>query len=198
MKHLLQLDYEKFKATRDFLQDVAKVLGKVQQVFIKAQPHEWHKGLEIAESGLQTQKLSNGKRITLDLHRGVVQAGKIQWLLTDYSAQQLFIELAAWAKSNGAKKVPNKPEFATKQPRINSKQTKALANALLWVQTILRDVKKDINTGTTSPILLYPHHFDLSLVWFPNNDDTQLGLGFSTGDVYIAKPYFYIISYPEL
>ncbi|HVA11241.1 MAG TPA: DUF5996 family protein, partial [Candidatus Dormibacteraeota bacterium] len=51
--------------------------------------------------------------------------------------------------------------------------------------------------GLTSPVLLYPHHFDLSLVWFPHDDERQLAIGFSTGDQTIAEPYLYLTAYPE-
>jgi hypothetical protein len=48
-----------------------------------------------------------------------------------------------------------------------------------------------------SPILLYPHHFDLALTWFPWNDERQMTVGFSTGDEAVAEPYIYLSAYPE-
>jgi hypothetical protein len=45
--------------------------------------------------------------------------------------------------------------------------------------------------------LLYPHHFDLSLSWFPHNDKQQITLGWSTGDDTIPEPYLYLTVYPE-
>ncbi|MGB5295037.1 MAG: DUF5996 family protein [Thermoanaerobaculia bacterium] len=61
----------------------------------------------------------------------------------------------------------------------------------------------------TSPVQLFPHHFDLALSWFsgrqvpdqdPSNEewsDEQMTFGFLTGDEAIAEPYFYATAYPE-
>jgi hypothetical protein len=62
-----------------------------------------------------------------------------------------------------------------------------------------------MNTG---PVQLWPHHFDLAMVWFsgrtvPGVDtadeetaEEQMNFGFSTGDDGISDPYFYITAYP--
>jgi len=59
-----------------------------------------------------------------------------------------------------------------------------------------------------SPVQIWPHHFDLSLVWFSGrlvpdvdpadaeNADEQMAFGFSTGDEGIPEAYFYITAYP--
>ena len=60
----------------------------------------------------------------------------------------------------------------------------------------------------TSPIQLWPHHFDLSLLWLPGGKisgqdpdneeyaDKQMNFGFTFGDAGIAEPYFCITAYP--
>ena len=60
----------------------------------------------------------------------------------------------------------------------------------------------------TSPVQLWPHHFDWAMSWFSGrtvpgvdaNDagaaDEQMAFGFSTGDETIAEPYFYVTAYP--
>jgi hypothetical protein len=61
----------------------------------------------------------------------------------------------------------------------------------------------------TSPVQLFPHHFDLALSWFsgrqvpdqdPENEewsDEQMTFGFVTGDEAITEPYLYATAYPE-
>lgn len=61
----------------------------------------------------------------------------------------------------------------------------------------------------TSPVQLWPHHFDLAMLWFsgrpvPDQDrdqekwaDEQMNYGFSTGDAGIPEPYFYATAYPS-
>ena len=60
----------------------------------------------------------------------------------------------------------------------------------------------------TGPIVLWPHHFDLAMLWFsgrlvpdqdpddPEYSDEQMNFGFATGDDYVKDPYFYITAYP--
>lgn len=60
----------------------------------------------------------------------------------------------------------------------------------------------------TSPIQLWPHHFDLSILWLPGgkipgqdpddeeNSDQQMNFGFTFGDEGIPEPYFYVTAYP--
>jgi hypothetical protein len=60
----------------------------------------------------------------------------------------------------------------------------------------------------TSPIQLWPHHFDLSMLWLPGGkiegqdlqneeySDKQMNFGFAFGDDGIPEPYFYVTAYP--
>ncbi len=60
----------------------------------------------------------------------------------------------------------------------------------------------------TSPIQLWPHHFDLSMLWLPGEkiegqdpdneeySDKQMNFGFTFGDEGIPEPYFYVTAYP--
>ena len=60
----------------------------------------------------------------------------------------------------------------------------------------------------TSPIQIWPHHFDLGLLWLPGAkvagqdpeneeySDKSMNFGFTFGDEGIAEPYFYITAYP--
>ena len=61
----------------------------------------------------------------------------------------------------------------------------------------------------TSPIQLWPHHFDLSMLWLPGEKipgqdpddeeyaDKQMNFGFTFGDAGIPEPYFYVSAYPQ-
>jgi hypothetical protein len=60
----------------------------------------------------------------------------------------------------------------------------------------------------TSPIMVWPGHFDLAMMWLPgekipgqdpNNEEyseKQMNFGFTLGDEGIPEPYFYITAYP--
>jgi hypothetical protein len=75
------------------------------------------------------------------------------------------------------------------------------------IDALLKQFKGELREET-SPVQLWPHHFDFSLVWFSGrlvpgedpqdaeNADEQMAFGFSTGDGGIPEPYFYITAYP--
>jgi hypothetical protein len=60
----------------------------------------------------------------------------------------------------------------------------------------------------TSPIQIWPHHFDLAMLWLPGekipgqnpddeeSSDKQMNFGFTFGDEGIPEPYFYVTAYP--
>ena len=59
-----------------------------------------------------------------------------------------------------------------------------------------------------SPIQVWPHHFDVSMIWLPGGKvagqdradeeyaDKQMNFGFAFGDASIPEPYFYVTAYP--
>ncbi len=61
----------------------------------------------------------------------------------------------------------------------------------------------------TSPIQVWPHHFDLSMIWLPGDKipgqdpddeeyaDKQMNFGFAFGDDFIPEAYFYVTAYPS-
>jgi hypothetical protein len=78
----------------------------------------------------------------------------------------------------------------------------------------LRSVKAAFSTfqagirEETSPVQIWPHHFDLGMLWLPgaklagqdiaNEEyaDKQMNFGFTFGDEGIPEPYFYVTAHP--
>jgi hypothetical protein len=201
MKHKLpELIYEDLLPTRDYLQEVALVLGSLQRAYIPKHPRDWHYGLEVNLRGLITQpiKIENKDiRASLDLVRNKFRIGKSSWLLNDYAAPEIYNNVRLWLESHGEKVDLELPKFSSRSRHFNPQQAKNYATALWWMETQFHSLKTNLIEGLSSPILLFPHHFDLSLVWFPYNDDRQVALGFSTGDETIPEPYLYLTAYPE-
>ncbi len=82
-----------------------------------------------------------------------------------------------------------------------------LAQVLNSVSVAMAEFRAGIREET-SPIQLWPHHFDLSMLWLPGEkipgqdpeneeySDKQMNFGFAFGDAGIPEPYFYITAYP--
>ena len=86
-------------------------------------------------------------------------------------------------------------------------QANKMVNALSAVVAAMVSFRAGVREET-SPIQLWPHHFDLSMLWLPGetipgqdrddeeNADKQMNFGFTFGDESIPEPYFYITAYP--
>jgi hypothetical protein len=79
---------------------------------------------------------------------------------------------------------------------------------------VLRSVNAAMSTfqagirEETSPVQIWPHHFDLGMLWLPGGkvdgqdseneeySDKSMNFGFTFGDEGIPEPYFYITAYP--
>lgn len=197
----MEIDYAKLKLTREYVQDVSKVIGKVQQVLITAQPHDWHKGLEVTKTGLRSQQPTNNERIAVDLVTGQISTGKSTWKLDGMSSLDVLNGFIEWVKSQPTSGNLALPELQSHISTYDFEQTGLIAKLNYEANTILTEIKARITLGMTSPVLLFPHHFDVSFVWFPGQpankaNEHQFTYGFSTGDEYIAEPYYYVTEYP--
>jgi uncharacterized protein DUF5996 len=54
--------------------------------------------------------------------------------------------------------------------------------------------------GGLSPMIVWPHGFDLSFLWFARGftetQDPHLNVGFSPGSAGFPRPYVYVYAYP--
>jgi hypothetical protein len=197
---LPKLTHKDLAATRDYLQEVVLVIGSLQRAFIEKDPHDWQYGLELGLRGPVTRPLNiagTDVRASLDLVRAKVRLSGSSWSLKYYAAPEILNNIQVWLESRGVQVRLEQPKFTTATRHFDIQQAQYYATALWWMHEQFRDVKEMLDEGLTSPILLYPHHFDLSLTWFPQNDERQLALGFSTGDENVPEPYLYLTAYPE-
>jgi hypothetical protein len=96
----------------------------------------------------------------------------------------------------------------TVQRHYDSKAAEHYWQALSRIDSVLKRFKRHLDS-VTSPVQMWPHHFDLAMAWFtgrmvpgidPKDEesaDEQMNFGFSTGDENIPDPYFYITAYPR-
>ena len=200
MNKLPILKIDDLEPTRDYLREVALVLSSLQRGFMPKHPRQWQYGLEVTLRGLSTQPfLASGEelRASLDLVKHTVRLAGSKWPLHEYAPPEILNNVKAWLASRGLDVALDEPKFTPGVARFDTAQADAYAEALWWLDKQFRILKDQLSAGVTAPILLYPHHFDLSLVWFPYDDERQLAVGWSTGDETIPEPYVYLTAYPE-
>ena len=89
----------------------------------------------------------------------------------------------------------------------SAKHANSIGYALGVVSALMAEFRAGIREET-SPIQLWPHHFDVSMLWLPGEkiegqdpdneeySDKQMNFGFTFGDESIPEPYFYVTAYP--
>jgi hypothetical protein len=188
--------YKEFKSTCDYMQDLSKIMGKAQQAYIDTQEHYWHVGLMIDGQKIVSQKLTGelaDKKFMLDfaIHLFHTPWGTIN--IEDKSPEKVFNEIDYLSQI-----ALSRPEFASNDTTsYDTEQAEAIIRLFSTMHETFKTIKNNTTASTTSPILLFPHHFDLSLVTFIKEDDEhQVAFGLSTGDEAIEEPYLYVLTGP--
>lgn len=202
--------------TRDTLQKYARLLGKIRQALMPRQRHWWHVSLFVTSTGVTTGPMPAGAmtvELSLDFtaHLASIRTSRgAQWDLV-LEGQPLKVlrddTLGALAEL-GVHPEIDLSLFEDDAPRAyDDEQVAAFWQAFSQVDILLKTFK-GTHREETSPVQVWSHHFDISLVWFsgrlvPDQDpadeeysDEQMGFGFSTGDGGIPEPYFYVTAYP--
>ncbi|MGZ6005050.1 MAG: DUF5996 family protein [Candidatus Saccharimonadales bacterium] len=197
MSSLPMLDLAQLAPTRDYLQDIAKIVGKAQQQFLPADPNAWDKGLLVTSIGLSSQEL-NDNQFIIDFKKSQLRGFGQSWQLGSIHPREILQAI----RSLTGRQVET-PELATDIVAYDPAQAERLLEVLYFSAQELSDLGRKLTDGAVSPVLLYPHHFDVSLVWYPHrlaagdSDQRQFTMGFSIGDQDINQAYFYVTAYPE-
>jgi hypothetical protein len=209
-----------WQPTRDTLQGYSKVLGKIRRALTPPQKHWWHISLHVAPQGLTTTAIPISDADDDATFEMVLDMQQAQLLITTSRGESRQIPLtgqsvkefgdttlAALAELGIAIEI-DRSLFADESPGvIDRASAKNCCEALVNIDRIFKQFKAEL-PGETGPVQLWPHHFDLALLWFsgrkvpgvdPANEedaDEQMNFGFSTGDEGMPAPYFYATAYP--
>ncbi len=211
---LSSLPLAEWRPTRDRLHRWARLAGAVRRQWSPHRKHWWHIGLVPSARGLTTTPFATphgGAELELDLHRGELRltaddareqrvalsadpaAGGRDDLLAALAALDVAVELPSFDGPTGG-------DYDAAAARRYLCVLHAVGSALRHLQAECHE--------ETSPLQLWPHHFDLSLSWFsgrtvpgkehcePDERSESVTVGFSTGDDGDPEPYLYAIAYP--
>lgn len=210
------LDLDAWRPTRDTLHGYARVLGKMRAALTPRRRHFSHVTLSVAAAGLITTPMpaaggtveallgltshwleltsSRGERRRLPLDARPVAA-----FCDELSA--LLGELGAGVEIDGS-------SFDDGPGAWDRAAVERFHRALSAIEPAFQEFKGGLRRET-SPVQLFPHHFDLALSWYSGRlvpgedpadedaDDESMTWGFSTGDHAVPEPYLYATAYPE-
>ena len=213
---LPQLDASTVQPTRDAIHAWSCVLGHWLKFCRVPRKHWWHSSLRPSLTGLTTGVVRAEPDFELELdllssRSHVRTPGTVQSIdLVGQSPAELAVSvgqalIAAGVDSAMAPANEDRSEnaFVDYDRGVAADMQAAFA----FVATALERFRAVIREET-SPIQLWPHHFDLAMIWLPGQKiagqdpadeesaDKQMNFGFVMGDSGIEEPYFYVTAYP--
>jgi len=214
---LPELDFRATSGTRDALHTYARVLGNLLKSCRPKRKHWWHASLRPSLAGLTTGVVNAGADFELELnlrdnhlYGWTSDGAKIAEALRGQAASTLATRINTFLTTGGVDEhhIPNASEYDGTEFADYSKEHVAnVGHTLSFVSAALANFRAGIREET-SPIQLWPHHFDLSMLWLPGEkipgqdpldeeySDKQVNFGFTFGDEGIPEPYFYVTAYP--
>ena len=218
-EHFPRLDDVELTDTREALHSYARVLGEWLTTCRSPRKHWWQGSLRPSLRGLTTGvvHVGPGFELELDLRDSQIRArtaggDEVVEALHGQAADEIAQHIRTFLMSNGVDRrlAPEDPSHHTgTTPFAAYSATSADVLARTWssVAATMEEFRAGIREET-SPIQLWPHHFDLAMTWLPGEKvpdqdpanaeyaDTQMGFGFTLGDETIPEPYFYVTAYP--
>ncbi len=211
-----ELQADAIGVTRDALHAYSRVLGDCLKGERTGRKHWWHASLRPSVTGLTTGVVRAETDFELALDFVASQARvrtPNRYVATDLRGQSE-LKLASWVDETLAGIGIESALAAGDGGRSGSEygayspiQAQIMNHALASVAAALEEFRAGIREET-SPIQVWPHHFDLSMIWLPGHkipgqdpadeeySDKQMNFGFAFGDAGIEEPYFYVTAYP--
>jgi hypothetical protein len=212
------LDIAAFIKTRDAMHAYARILGDCLKACRSKRKHWWHASLRPSLNGLSTGivRATHDFELELDFRKPALcmrSAGdSLDIALSGQSAGEVARRVAEFLKTSGvdadtATQIAAADRGAAFEGFL-PQHAAAMGEVLRSVATALEKFRASVREET-SPVQLWPHHFDLSMIWLPGEkiegqdplneeySDKQMNFGFAFGDEGIPEPYFYVTAYPS-
>ena len=195
----------------------SKILGDWLKACRPKRKHWWHASLRPSLLGLTTGVVHGevSFELELDLWNNALccrtASNQVEFPLNVRSPEELSLEIERFLASEGLKHVLAAKDhnydteaFRGYEPAHTPKLAQVLNSVSLALATFRAGIREE-----TSPIQLWPHHFDLAMLWLPGgkipgqdpddeeSSDKQMNFGFAFGDEFIAEAYFYVTAYPS-
>ena len=213
------IDAEAIANTRAALHAYAQILGHCLKASRPKRKHWWHASLRPSLSGLTTGIIHADIdfELTLDLRSNLLQLRTASGEahdepLTGQPVYQLADTVIDFLISTGAKRslaadLQLDRDTASRFEGYSDEQANLIGRVFGDVAALMTEFRAEI-VQESSPIQIWPHHFDMSLLWLPGEkipgqdptneeySDKQMNYGFVLGDEGIPEPYFYVTAYP--
>jgi hypothetical protein len=219
-----RLDAVALVDTRMACHAYASVLGDWTTACRTRRKHWWQLSLRPSLSGLTTEMIHAGRsHFELELNlasnrlQGEIAGGdSFDQPLGKQTASELAEDIRAYLLEGGVDQqfIPDtapQDGHAPLDGDVKAGYSAVIAADFAAAWRAISSAFTDFRAGIpeeTSPIMIWPGHFDLAMMWLPGEkipgqdptdeeySDKQMNFGFTFGDEGIPEPYFYITAYP--
>jgi len=218
-----ELNPEKFAESRDALHGYSRILGSWTSVCRERRKHWWHASLRPSLTGISTGVIYSDRldfELSLNFRDSLLIVNtavgeEFRDRLIGQPISDLFAKIEKFLLASGlAEDVATAVTHAfagdgqTRFPGYSPEEANTMGRVLAAVSASFAAFRNTIREET-SPIQLWPHHFDLAMLWLPGEKvpdqdphdeesaDKQMNFGFTFGDPGIPEPYFYVTAYPS-
>jgi len=195
-------------STRTGLHQAAQVVGAIRKLDATPLPNYLHLALEVVPQGVTSGELapSMGGELVLDFaQRAIVYTGPAGTVnpvpLEGHTQVSLLDAVLAAMEQTGHPGQPDRAKITGGEPlNIHPDAGREYQQALYSIYTAIARFKARL-FGSMSRMVVWPHGFDLSFLWFARGmdegQDPHLNFGFSPGSPGFARPYVYSYAHPK-
>jgi hypothetical protein len=187
------------------LHQAAQVVGGIKKVSVEPLQNYAHLGLYVTQEGLTSGHLLDGGELILNLLESSIvyvspQADRYVISLHNQTQASLRDAVLSAMKEGGQEVNPKADEINGQEPlTVDADTAIEYQKALYRIYTAMARFRARL-LGTLSPMIVFPHGFDLSFLWFKRGSeektDPHMNFGFSPGSAGIPRPYIYIYASP--
>ncbi len=216
-----------WERTSRSLHRATQLLGAIRLLKLERVPNYLELATVILSRGLSTGVLPSGGEVVLDFQdqnliyrapeggtTSIALGGHSQGSLLETLLEVMEPELGFNAGDNSTRIDSFMVALAAKQHPFLPKREDLADEALLEIDPVTaRDYNQALYrvftaaarfrarlTGTMTPVVVWPEHFDLSFLWFATSDASeyapQMNFGFAPFSDGLPRPYLYAYAYP--
>ena len=204
MAHPTLMDWE---STRDALHQIALVIGAARVACSDPLPNDLHFSLDMTSSGFSTATMRCGGVLAFDFKslrlsfsrcdRSVFSLG-----VTGHSQVSLAQAMLALFADCGYPIAPSL-KLITREETLSIDPSLAADSLTVFntAYTALASFRAKLS-GFMTPLVLWPHHFDVAFIWFPTRQtdeqrDPQIAFGFAPYSPGLERPYIYAYAWSK-
>lgn len=190
-----------WETTRSTLHQVTQIIGAIRVASSPELENDLQYSVSYTGSGVSTTELNVGGELMFDfatftLHYIHSDGKKFEIDASGYTQKTLMDALIDKLKSFGIEFEPSMKHITHDTPlEIDKSLAEDYVEVLAVFYTALARFRAKLS-GFMTPIVMWPHHFDMSFIWFATNqtnehEDPHLAIGFAPFSDGVERPYLY-------